>query len=153
MNLFWVLWACSECSPKVILSIYRKLSCLSQTKNQLYPPCISEDWTSTFWPITLEPDFFQIWDWWWNISNNKSFHFRLFPRKTNDKIFQKIQKYIYIYILGPIWDSNLVKIAFLEKGLCQFLNIPIIFSATYKFLTHKNNMQIFRWPFTRKQLS
>ena len=27
-----------------------------------------------------------------NINNNISFHFRLFPRKTNDKIFQKIQK-------------------------------------------------------------
>ena len=42
------------------------------------------------WPITQEPEFCQICDWWWNINNNISFHFRLSPGKTNDKIFQWI---------------------------------------------------------------
>ena len=35
---------------------------------------------------------YQIWDWWWNINSNISFHFRLFPEKTKDKIFLKNQK-------------------------------------------------------------
>ena len=34
------------------------------------------------------------------INNNICFHFQLFPRKTNDKIFQNIQKKL---ILGPFW--------------------------------------------------
>ena len=53
-----------------------------QAKNQLHPPCFSEDCLLAFWPINREPEFCQIWDWWWNISNKISFHFRLFPRKT-----------------------------------------------------------------------
>ena len=59
------------------------------------------DWLTAFWPITREPQFFQIWDWWWNINNNISFQFRLFQRKTNDKTFQKIQKKT---ILGAILE-------------------------------------------------
>ena len=47
---------------------------------------------AVFWPITGEPEFCQIWDCCRNISNNISFHFRLFPRKTNVIMFQKIQK-------------------------------------------------------------
>ena len=31
-------------------------------------------------------------DWWWNINNNISVYFRLFSRKTNYKIFQKIKE-------------------------------------------------------------
>ena len=50
------------------------------------------DWPSAYWIITREPEYCQIWRWWWNINNNTSFRFRLFPGKTNDKIFQKIQK-------------------------------------------------------------
>ena len=68
--------------PKAMLSIYWKLLCLSAgAKNQLHPPYFSEDWLTGFWPINREPEFGQIWDWWWNI-NNISFHFRLFRRKT-----------------------------------------------------------------------
>ena len=37
-----------------------------------------------------------------------SFHFRLFPRKTNDKIFQKIEKPYFGAILGPFsWSKGL----------------------------------------------
>ena len=59
------------------------------------------DWLTAFWPITREPEFCQIWDWWWNINNNIGFHFKLFPGKTNDNIFQKVQKTYLAAILGP----------------------------------------------------
>ena len=82
---------------------------------------------TTFWPITRETEFCQIWDWWWNINNNITFHFRLFSRKTDDKIFQKIPKTLFWGHLDP-FCPNLGKIEFFwEKGLCQFLNIPIIY--------------------------
>ena len=101
-----------------------------QAKSQLHPPCFPEDWLSAFWPITWEPEFFQIWDWWWNISNNISFHFRLFRRKTNDKIFQKFLKKLF----GEQFGSFLLKFGqkcFLwKRELCLFLNIPITFTAT-----------------------
>ena len=58
------------------------------------------DWLTAFWPITWEPEFCQIWNRWWNINNNISFHFRLFPRKTNDRFFQKIQKILF---RGHFW--------------------------------------------------
>ena len=60
------------------------------------------DWLTAFWPITWETEFCQIWDWWWHINNKTiSFHFRLTPRKTNDNIFQKIQKTLFAAILDP----------------------------------------------------
>ena len=53
--------------------------------------------SSTFWPITRDPKLCQIC--WWNISNNISFHYRLFPRKANiKKTFKKFQKPYF----GPI---------------------------------------------------
>ena len=68
---------------------------------------------------TGELEFCQIWDWWWNINNNISFQFTLFPKKTDDKSFQKIQKKT---ILVPFWVLSCPT----KKG-CQFLNIPIIY--------------------------
>ena len=105
---------------KVILSIYTKLLCLSVSKKFASSPYFSEDWPSAFWPITRESELFQIWDWWWNANNNISFHFRLYPR-TNDRIFQKIQK----KNLGQFghFCSNLVKTDFLcKRGHCQYSN-------------------------------
>ena len=56
------------------------------------------DWPTAFWPITWDPKLCQIC--WWNINNNISFHYRLFPRKTNiTKFFKKSQN----PILGPFW--------------------------------------------------
>ena len=93
-------------TPKMIVSTCTRLWCLSVCKKQtssfilflryyiLKNPAI---WLAVpIWGL----EFCQIWDWWWNINNNISFHFRLFPRKTNDKIFLKIQKEP---ILGPFW--------------------------------------------------
>ena len=87
-------------TPKMIISACGKLWCLFAC--QKLPLIITSllryyilkniaIWLLTaFRPIAREPEFSQIWDWWWNISNYISFHFRLFPGKTNDKIFQKI---------------------------------------------------------------
>ena len=55
------------------------------------------------------------------INNNISFHFRLFPRKTNDKILQKIQKTLFwghFDLFCPILGKYEF---FWKKGLCQFL--------------------------------
>ena len=71
---------------------------------------------------TGELEFCQIWDWWWNINNNISFQFTLFPKKTNDKSFQKIQKKP---ILVPFWVLSCPNLP-TKKG-CRFLNIPIIY--------------------------
>ena len=48
------------------------------------------------------------------LNNNVSFHFRLFPRKTRDKIFQNIQKNILGDILG-LFCLNLRKMKFPGK--------------------------------------
>ena len=42
------------------------------------------------YPMTREPEFWQILDWWWNINNNISFHLWSCPGKTKKTIFQKI---------------------------------------------------------------
>ena len=73
------------------------------------------DWLTAFWLITWEPEFCQIWDWWWNINNNISFHLRLFPRKTNDRIFQKIRKTQFWDHFGPFLPKFRQKWIFLEK--------------------------------------
>ena len=101
-------------TPKIIKSTCTRLWCLSVCKKQtssfilflryyiLKNPAI---WLAVpIWGL----EFCQIWDWWWNINSNISFHFRLFPRKTNDKIFQKIPKSI---LLVPFWAKQ----NFLEK--------------------------------------
>ena len=92
--------------PKVILSIYRKLLCLTAgAKNQFYPACFSGDRLTAFWPINWEPEFCWIWDWWWNINNNISFHFRLFSRKTFlnfNKFFKKFKKKLFWGQFGPL---------------------------------------------------
>ena len=85
-------------------------------------------WLTAFGPITGDPEFCQIWGWCWNINKNISFHFRLRPRKINDKIFQKRQK-LNFEAAWPFW-SFLPKFGqkwiFLEKRL-SVLNIPIIY--------------------------
>ena len=82
------------------------------------------DWPIAFWSITREPEFCQIWDWWWNISYNISFHFRLFPGKfslfTNDKIFQKKQKPLFWDHIGFLFEKSRQKWIFLEKTSTAF---------------------------------
>ena len=80
------------------------------------------DWLAAFWPITGDPKLCQIC--WWNINNNISFHYRLFPRKTN-KIFQKIPKTLFWAHSGPFCPNWGQKWIFLEKralSVFQYLN-------------------------------
>ena len=58
---------------------------------------------SSFWPIIGDLQFSQTCDCWWNVNNNISFHFGLFPRKANDKMFQKIQNSRIWVLFAQIW--------------------------------------------------
>ena len=72
------------------------------------------DWPGAFWPITWDPKLCQICL--WNINDNISFPYRLFPRKTNlTKFFQKFPKTLFRAHPGPfcpIWGQKWI---FLEK--------------------------------------
>ena len=62
-----------------------------------------------------------------NINSNISFHFKLFWRKTNYKIFQKPRFWDHL----GLFCSNLDKNEFSrKKGICQFLNVPFIYHHT-----------------------
>ena len=45
------------------------------------------DWLRTFWFISQELEFSQIWDLGRNTANNLNFHYRKNSVKINDKIF------------------------------------------------------------------
>ena len=67
-----------------------------------------------------------------DINNNISFHFRLFSRKTNNKLFKNSKKTCFGAILSP-FCPNLGKNEFSwKKRLSQFLNIPIIYHRPKK---------------------
>ena len=122
------------CIPKMIISTCRTLQCLSVCKK------LSLSFTSFLRYYILKnlgirlvkSILAKIWDWWWNIKTGISCHVRVFSGKTNDKIFQKIQKKSFGAILGPFFP-NLGKNEFSwEKRLCQFLNILIIYHHAKK---------------------
>ena len=64
--------------------------------------------------------------WWWNINNNIRFHFRLFPRKLMPKFLKKPKKPILSHS-GHDLPTFELKWILLDKGLCLFLNIPVIY--------------------------
>ena len=90
-------------SPKMIVfNVYlhakNKLHNSLLSYNITFQRILKFDWLAAFWPITWDPKLYQIC--WWNINNNISFHYRLFPRKTNiTKFFKKSQN----PILAPFW--------------------------------------------------
>ena len=84
-----------------------------------------------------------IWDWWWNFNNNLRFHFRLFPRKTNDKIFQKTQKTLFWGHFGPFLLKFGWKWIFLEKRA-----LPVFKHSNYLPSFHKSGKN--NEPFLRK---
>ena len=104
--LFWVLWACLVAhTQNEHINLYKTLMfiCMQKTNFIIHffleilhfkESCNLIGWQHR------ELEFCQIWDWWWNINKTISFHFRLFPRNTNYKLFQKVQKETY---LGPFW--------------------------------------------------
>ena len=107
-------------TSKMIKSTCTRLWCLSVCKKHTLH--FKESWQYR------ELEFCQTWDWWWNINNNISFHFRSCTRRNNDKFFSKNPKRTYFgAILGPSYP-NFGKNEFSwEKELYQFLDIPIIY--------------------------
>ena len=101
-----------------------------------------------FGPITGEPEFWQMWGWCWNINKNISFHVRLLPRKTNDKIFLKNKKNP---ILGPcghfgLFCRNLDFLNFSGKKILSVFKYSHYLPSFQK--SEKTNM-----PFLRKMLN
>ena len=62
------------------------------------------DCPTAFWPVTREPEFCQLWDWWRNINYNVSFHFNYFQKKLMTKFFKKSRKHYLGVILGPFFQ-------------------------------------------------
>ena len=119
----------SYAHPKWYYQFIENFHVYLQAKNQLHPPCFSEDWLSAFWSINREQEFCQIWDWWWNI-NNISFHFRSFWRKTFEilnNILKKSKQNYFRANLGPFCSDSVKNEFSWKRGLFQFLNIPIIY--------------------------
>ena len=104
---------------------------------------LSFDWPATFWPLTREPNFCQIWDWLCNINKNISFHFRLFQGKANDKIFQKIQRSLFWGHFWPFFSKFGQKWIFLENRAL----------SVFKYSNHlrlRKNTEKTNDPFLRK---
>ena len=78
-----------------------------------------------FWSITREPEFCQIWDWCCNI--NRNFILDYFRKKLKTKF----SKNPYFATILHSFSKNMGKNEFSwEKGLCHFLNIPVIYHHT-----------------------
>ena len=60
---------------------------------------LHSDWLRTFWPMSQEQKFSQIWDFCRNTANI-NFHYRSNSVKINDQIFQGIEKNP---VFGPFW--------------------------------------------------
>ena len=60
---------------------------------------LQSDWSTTFWVITLEQEFRQIWGLRWKVKNEKNFHFALFIRKKISIFFLKKAKYPIFWAL------------------------------------------------------
>ena len=87
-------------------------------------------WLRTFWPVSQKLEFSQIWYLCSNTANNINFHYRTNPVKTNDKIFQYIQKTCF----WPIFPIFGAKTFFLE-------NSALPCTTSYRFLTSCQNLQ------------
>ena len=105
-------------------------------------------WLTAFGSITGDWEFCQIWGLCWNINKNISFPLRLLPRKTNDNIFQKIQKTLF---WGPcdhfgLFCPNLGKNEFSWKKTLSAFKYSNYLSLCQK--SEKINV-----PFLRKMLN
>ena len=76
---------------------------------------LQSDWLRTFWPISQEPEFSQIWDLCENIANNTNFHYTANSVNINDKIFQYIQKPLFLALFWPIFPIFRAKNFFLKN--------------------------------------
>ena len=111
--------------PKWQYQLVEDFHAYLQAKNTLYHSLLSWDITfkescnlicwQHFGLVTWELEFCQIRDLWWIINNNTTFHFRLFPSKTNDKIFHKNQKNLIQGHFGLFLPKFEQKWIFLKK--------------------------------------
>ena len=131
-------------SPKMIvfnvfLHAKNKLHNSLLSYNITFQRILKFDWPAAFWPITWDPKLCPVC--WWNIDSNISFHYRLFPRKTN------IKKFFILFqnpILGPFWTllpKLEPKMSFPGKKGCQFFNIRI----TYHCAKNQKNLMSHSW--------
>ena len=136
--LFWVLWTCLVAhTQNDSINLYKTLMfiCMQKTNFIIHffleilhfkESCNLIGWQQQ------QLEFCQIWDWWWSINSNISIPFRLFLRKTNDKILKRWKRTYFRAILGPFYQ-NLGKNEFSwKKEHCQFLDIPIIYQHAKK---------------------
>ena len=121
--LFWVLWACLVvytqtdrinlqktsmliCMPKINFMIYFFPEIFKNPTIWLADSILTHNSSSGIFPDIR---------WGSNINNNNCFNFRLFLRKTNDKIFQKIEKKNYFGANLDLFCPNLDKNKFSWK--------------------------------------
>ena len=92
----------------------------------------------SIWSITRGPEFCQMSNWWWNINNNISLHFRLFPRKSNDNSFQ--YNNLIWSRFGPFLPKLKQKWIFLEKraqSVFKYSNyLPSCQKSEKKLMSH-----------------
>ena len=94
---------------------------------------VQSHWLRTFWPISQDLEFSQIWDLCRNTANIKNFHYRTNSLKINDTIFQ--------YLKNPVFAPFLVhfpnfwgKKSFLE-------NLALSYTNSYGFLASCQNLE------------
>ena len=118
-------------TSRMIVSNCRRLLCLSAC--QKYTSSLTSflryyilknpafDWQIAFWlPITGEPEFCQMRDWWWNINKILVYILDYFQEKLTTRFFKKSKK----PYTGAIWGLFLPKFGqkqlFLEKWSVTF---------------------------------
>ena len=74
---------------------------------------LQSDWPRALWPISLGPDFSQIWNLRRNGAHNINFNYRPNSEKTNDHIFHWIQKILFFSPFPPFFWV----IVFYQKNL------------------------------------
>ena len=95
---------------------------------------LQSGWLRTFWSISQEQKFSQIWDLFRNTANNISFHYTIKPVKINDHIFQYIQKTLFLAHFWSIFTSFGAKNFFPE-------NPALSRTTSYKFLALCQNSE------------
>ena len=124
----------------VYLHVKNKLHNSLLSCNTTFWRILQFDWSAAFWPITWDPKLCQIC--WWKINNNISFHYILFPRKTNMTKFRKKSPKLYFeLILGSFLEIGAKTEFSWKKGPCQFFNIPI----TYHRVKNLRNLMSPSW--------
>ena len=130
--------------PKIFWSIFNLCEFVSTWKKSGYfidlfwrygdLKILQSDWLRTFWLVSQEPEFSQIWDLCRNTASNRNFHYRTNIVKINGNIFQYTQKLLFLAhfcLIFPIFEAKKI---FSEKSG----------SATHNFIWVSSSMPKFR---------